>query len=38
MTYLESNLHYLRSKNGLSQKELADQLFMSHQTISHHET
>lgn len=38
MTYLESNLHYLRTKNGLSQKELADQLFMSHQTISNHET
>ena len=38
MTYLESNLHYLRTKNGLSQKELADQLFVSHQTISNHET
>lgn len=37
MTYLKSNLHYLRLKNGLSQKELASKLYMAHQTISNHE-
>ena len=38
MTYLQSNLHFLRTKNKLSQKELAEKLFMTHQTISNHET
>ena len=37
MTYLETNLHYLRIKRGLSQKELGSLLFMAHQTISNHE-
>lgn len=37
MTYLKTNLHYLRKKHGLSQKELASELFMSHQTVSNHE-
>lgn len=37
MTYLETNLHYLRIKKGLSQNELGSLLFMAHQTISNHE-
>lgn len=38
MTYLTSNLRYLRKNNNYSQDELAAKLFVTHQTISNHET
>ena len=37
MTYITSNLKFLRNKRNLSQDELAKQLFVTHQTISNHE-
>ena len=38
MTYLSNNLKYLRNQQNLSQATLANLLFVSHQTISNHET
>ena len=38
MKHLTSNLYYLRTKNGYTQEALAKQLFLTHQTISNHET
>ena len=38
MKHLASNLYYLRTRNGYTQEELANHLFLTHQTISNHET
>ncbi len=38
MTYLSNNLKYLRNQQNLSQATLANLLFVTHQTISNHET
>lgn len=38
MTYLSNNLKYLRNQQNLSQATLASLLFVTHQTISNHET
>lgn len=37
-TNLANNLKYLRTLHNYSQDELAKQLYVSHQTISNHET
>lgn len=38
MTYLSNNLKFLRNQQNLSQATLASLLFVTHQTISNHET
>lgn len=38
MTMLSDNLKYLRTKNNYSQDDIANILFVTHQTISNHET
>ena len=38
MAYLSNNLKYLRNQQNLSQATLANLLFVTHQTISNHET
>ena len=38
MTYLSNNLKFLRNQQNLSQATLANLLFVTHQTISNHET
>ena len=38
MSHLTNNLRYLRKKHSLSQEDLAKLLFVTHQTISNHET
>lgn len=37
MTYIQSNLKFLRNKMNISQEELAKRLFVTHQTVSNHE-
>lgn len=37
MTYITSNLKFLRNRKNISQDELAKRLFVTHQTISNHE-
>ena len=38
MSHLTNNLRYLRKKHSLSQEDMAKLLFVTHQTISNHET
>lgn len=38
MKYLSQNLKYLREKQNYSQDDISKQLFVTHQTISNHET
>lgn len=37
MTYIQSNLKFLRNKMNISQEELAKRLFVTNQTVSNHE-